>query len=148
VDLNTVLEEIRENLSQLLSERNVLLNVADRLPTLRCDPARIRLVFLNLIDNAVKYNDKGQPIIEVGAFQPEPGSFTFYVRDNGMGIEGKYYEKVFQIFQRLHDEQHYAGRGVGLTFCKRIVEAHGGKMWIESQLGVGSTFYFTLPVSR
>lgn len=148
IDLNTVLDEVRENMSQSLSERNVLLNVTDRLPTLRCDPARIRLVFLNMIDNAIKYNDKSQPIIEIGAFQKEPATFTFYVRDNGMGLEPKYYDKVFQIFQRLHDEQQYSGRGVGLTFCKRIVEAHGGKIWVESQLGVGSTFYFTLPAVR
>lgn len=103
------------------------------------------MVFLNLIDNAIKFNDKPDPVVEVGVLQPDSKYFTLYVWDNGTGIEQKNYEKVFQIFQTFHSDNGTTGRGVGLTLCKRIVEAHGGKIWVESALGSGSTFYFTLP---
>ncbi len=144
-DLNRILDDIRQRLNPALAEQKVVLNVVEQLPVVRCDPARIRMVFLNLIDNAIKFNDKPDPVVEVGVLQPDSKYFTLYVWDNGTGIEQKNYEKVFQIFQTFHSDNGTTGRGVGLTLCKRIVEAHGGKIWVESALGSGSTFYFTLP---
>lgn len=146
VDLNRLVEEIRESLREMLDERQVIFTVSGPLPTVRCDPAGMRLVFMNLIDNAVKFNDKPQPTVEIGLIPEDPRFHTFYVRDNGLGIDPKNFEKIFQIFQRLHDDERYAGRGVGLTFCRRVIEAHGGRIWVESNLGAGSTFFFTLPV--
>lgn len=145
VDLNRLVEEIREGLREMLDARQVVFTVSGPLPTVRCDPAGMRLVFMNLIDNAIKFNDKPQPMVEIGLVPEDPRFHTFYVRDNGLGIDPKNFEKIFQIFQRLHDDERYAGRGVGLTFCRRIIEAHGGRIWVESNLGAGSTFYFTLP---
>lgn len=146
VDLDRLIEEIRESLREMLDERQVVITISGPLPTVRCDPAGMRLVFMNLIDNAIKFNDKPQPVVEIGLVPEDPKFHTFYVRDNGLGIDPKNFEKIFQIFQRLHDDARYAGRGVGLTFCRRIIEAHGGRIWVESNLGAGSTFYFTLPV--
>jgi PAS domain S-box-containing protein len=145
VDLEQLVEEIRESLRDQIAERQVIFTISGPLPTVRCDPAGLRLVFLNLIDNAIKFNDKPQPVVEVGLVPEDPNFHTFYVRDNGLGIDPKNFEKIFQIFQRLHDDQRYTGRGVGLTFSRRIIEAHGGRIWVESNLGAGSTFYFTLP---
>lgn len=146
VDLNRLVEEIRESLREMLDERQVIFTVSGPLPTVRCDPAGMRLVFMNLIDNAIKFNDKPQPTVEIGLIPEDPRFHTFYVRDNGLGIDPKNFEKIFQIFQRLHDDERYSGRGVGLTFCRRVIEAHGGRIWVESNLGAGSTFFFTLPV--
>jgi light-regulated signal transduction histidine kinase (bacteriophytochrome) len=141
-----LVEEIRESLREMLDERQVIFTVSGPLPTVRCDPAGMRLVFMNLIDNAIKFNDKPQPMVEIGLVPEDPRFHTLYVRDNGLGIDPKNFEKIFQIFQRLHDDGRYAGRGVGLTFCRRVIEAHGGRIWVESNLGAGSTFFFTLPV--
>ncbi len=98
----------------------------------------------NLIGNALKFHGEQPPKIHVGA-QNQDGRWVFSVRDNGIGIEPQYYEKLFQIFHRLHTRKNYPGTGIGLAICKKIVERHGGKIWIESQPGQGSTFYFSIP---
>jgi len=122
------------------------------LPVVRCDRARVREVFHNLILNAIKYNDKPHKWVEIGAFPvPSVGMTpisTFYIRDNGIGIRPHHMERIFAMFKRLHPRDDYGGgTGAGLTIAKKIIERHGGTLRVESSYGAGSTFYFTLPGS-
>ncbi len=113
------------------------------LPPVKGDPVQLTQVFQNLIGNAIKFRGNAPPEITVGA-EERDGEWLFYVRDNGIGIESKYFERIFEIFQRLHSRQEYSGTGIGLAIVKRIIERHGGKIWVESVPGKGSTFFFTL----
>lgn len=141
-DLNAVLSEVLSDLEFFLVEHNVEIRVPVALPTLPCDGLRIGEVLRNLITNAVKYNDKTDKWVEISY---EPTGFIHYVRDNGIGIASEHHDRVFNIFRRLHARDAYGGgTGAGLTLAKRIIERHGGHIWIESETGVGSTFYFTL----
>ena len=143
IELSKLLNEIKEDLSLRLKERKINLKVG-KLPSVKYEKIRISQLFTNLITNAIKYNDKQVPRIEVGCEKSSDEEFRFYIRDNGKGIPEEYREKVFGLFQRLNpDDQE--GTGAGLTICKRIVESHGGKIWVESEVGKGSTFYFTVP---
>ena len=121
------------------------------LPTISCDRTQISELFTNLLTNAIKYNDKAEKWVEIGFTQSGKGDpedpllDTFYVRDSGIGIPPHHLERVFQLFKRLHTQDQYGGgTGAGLTIVQKIVERHGGKIWVESTLGEGSTFYFTL----
>jgi light-regulated signal transduction histidine kinase (bacteriophytochrome) len=116
----------------------------DALPVIRTQEAGMIQLFQNLIGNALKFRGEDPPRIHVGA-RASGGEWLFSVRDNGIGIEPQYRERVFVIFQRLHSQEQYAGTGIGLSICKKIVESQGGRIWVESELGKGSTFYFTLP---
>jgi PAS domain S-box-containing protein len=117
------------------------------LPIVLGDRSQIVDLFQNLIANAIKFRRRGvPPLIEVLA-ESEPGGVRFAVRDNGIGMEPQYFEEVFQVFRRLHTKEEYPGTGIGLAICKRIVERVGGRIWVESVLGQGSTFYFTWPSS-
>jgi len=112
------------------------------------DEVQLGHVFQNLIGNAIKYHAPGQaPEIAVAAIERDD-EWLFSVRDNGIGIDPQYFDKVFQLFQRLHTREEYSGTGIGLALCKKIVERHGGKIWIESATGNGSTFFFTVPHRR
>jgi light-regulated signal transduction histidine kinase (bacteriophytochrome) len=149
-DLNTVLQEVLALLHITLTEQDVDVRVPRPLPVIRCDPARVREVLHNLITNAVKYNNKPHKWVEVGfdvasgAVRMAPG-YTFYVRDNGIGIRSQHLETIFAMFKRLHPRDAYGGgSGAGLAMVKKIVERHGGTIWVESTYGEGSTFYFTL----
>ncbi len=161
-NLNDLLSEVLDSLRISLQEQRVEVRILTPLPTLRCDRVRIGEVLRNLITNAMKYNDKPQKWIEIGAASvsgPKEESQTggptlysappitaLYVRDNGIGIREKHYGSIFRIFKRLHArEQFGGGTGVGLTIVKKIIERHGGRIWIESRYGEGTTFYFTLP---
>jgi PAS domain S-box-containing protein len=144
VGVSSLVRDVSLELSFALQEKRVELFIDPDMPTVPCDRARIREVFKNLISNAVKYNDKPQPKIEVGC-RSDNRVFTFAVRDNGIGIAPEYYEKIFKIFQRLHHREEYEGTGVGLAICKKVVEAHGGRIWVESAPGEGTTFLFTIP---
>jgi light-regulated signal transduction histidine kinase (bacteriophytochrome) len=112
------------------------------------DSTQIGQLFQNLISNALKFRGTEPPRIEIGATPTDDGKFwKFSVADNGIGIETQYFERIFVIFQRLHAKQDYPGTGIGLAICKKIVERVGGHLWVESEIGRGTTFYFTLPAS-
>jgi signal transduction histidine kinase/FixJ family two-component response regulator len=154
VDLQQALEEALELLHARVQESGVQISLPRPLPMLLADRARIGEVFSNLIANAIKYNDKSEKRVEIGFTRPacEPGAEAappvFYVRDNGIGIDARHAETVFHIFKRLHGRDAYGGGvGAGLTIVKKIVERHGGRIWIESTPGEGSTFHFTLSAS-
>ena len=117
---------------------------SDPMPTLPVDESQMVQLFQNLIANALKFRSERPLEIHIGS-RSEEGRWVFWVRDNGIGIEAQYFERIFQVFQRLHTRNKYPGTGIGLAICKKIVERHGGKIWVESQPGQGSTFYFSLP---
>jgi PAS domain S-box-containing protein len=143
VDCNTVLKEVIDDLGTAISESGAQLQVS-RLPVINGHATDIKQLFQNLIMNAIKFRKKDvAPVIQVKATE-STGSWVFSVEDNGIGIEPQHKDRVFVIFQRLHTRTEYEGTGIGLAHCKKIVELHGGTIWLESELGTGSTFLFTL----
>jgi PAS domain S-box-containing protein len=142
IDLRELIAEVRENLEGTLAE--VELQVAPDLPMVIANRTRLAELLSNLISNAVKYNDKSQKRVEIN-WQVEGSAYRFRVQDNGIGIDNRYLDKIFELFERLNPRDDYEGTGAGLAICKRIVEELGGEIWAESQEGVGSTFHFTLP---
>ncbi|NET31996.1 MAG: GHKL domain-containing protein [Cyanothece sp. SIO1E1] len=142
-DCKLALETTLINLQVLLQETNAIV-AQDFLPTIMADQAQLVQLFQNLIGNAIKYRSHHSPRVDVGAQQQE-NHWLFWVRDNGIGINPKYAERIFLIFQRLHTRHEYPGTGIGLAICKKIVERHGGRIWVESESGQGATFYFTIP---
>jgi PAS domain S-box-containing protein len=132
-----------QNLQTRIQESGAVIT-SDALPTVQADAMQLTRLFQNLISNAIKFCSERPPQIHVGSRRKED-AWLFWVRDNGIGIEPQYNERIFLIFQRLHTRTKYPGTGIGLAICKRIVERHGGSIWVESQPGQGSTFYFTLP---
>jgi light-regulated signal transduction histidine kinase (bacteriophytochrome) len=143
VDLNKLLEEILSDLETTIKETSTKV-VVDKLPVLSAQKVWMRQLFMNLISNALKFNESKNPKIEV-LYEEKDGFYLFKVRDNGIGIEEKYLERIFKLFERAPTEKKYDGTGAGLSICKKIVEHYGGKIWVESTIGKGSTFMFTLP---
>ncbi len=140
-DLNELVKDIKETLRDNIEEHQVTIKIAQKLPVIKCDKVRVRELLQNLIINAIKYNDSKKKLIEIGVKQDK----IFYVKDNGIGIDPRFHQDVFRIFKRLHNESEYGGgTGSGLTFIKKIIEQHGGKIWLESKPGKGTIFYFTL----
>jgi chemotaxis family two-component system sensor kinase Cph1 len=117
----------------------------DPLPTITTDGAQLTQVFQNLVGNAIKYRSAEVPQVHASATKNEGGEWIFSVRDNGLGIDPQYFERIFILFQRLHPQNEFEGTGIGLAVSKKIVERLGGRIWVESQPGKGSTFYFSLP---
>ena len=145
VDMDVMLRETVDTLQVALQEQRVEIRVPRPLPVFVCDRARVGEIFHNLITNALKYNNKDEKWIEVGWHEDEDKKTVFYVRDNGIGIAPEHTVSVFRIFRRLHGRDEFGGgTGAGLTIVQKIVERHGGKIWVESTVGAGSTFYFTL----
>jgi PAS domain S-box-containing protein len=142
-DFDTALQQALRNLEASIESAPATVT-HDPLPTLTVDATQIMQLFQNLLGNALKFRAEAPLRVHVGA-QKQDGRWVFSVRDNGIGIEPQYFEKIFQIFQRLHTRKQYSGTGIGLAICKKIVERHGGTIWVESQPGQGSTFYFSLP---
>ncbi|NOZ59524.1 MAG: DUF3365 domain-containing protein [Euryarchaeota archaeon] len=144
VSISSVVELVLEDNLYEINRKGAKITVPPELPVVKnAEKQRIYQIFSNLISNALKYND-GVPEIEIG-YRDEGDHYLFYVRDNGIGFDMKYHDKIFEIFQRLHREDEYGGTGVGLAMVKKIVETYGGRIWAESEPGKGSTFYFTLP---
>jgi PAS domain S-box-containing protein len=142
-EAGVALQATLENLSLAIQEYGARITNED-LPTVQADPTQLIQLFQNLIGNALKFRAERPPQIHVGV--EDVGEFwQFSVRDNGIGIEPAYFERVFQVFQRLHTRREYKGTGIGLAICKKIVERHGGSIWVESEVGQGATFLFTLP---
>ncbi|MBD1909260.1 MULTISPECIES: ATP-binding protein [unclassified Leptolyngbya] len=166
VDLNQSLHQVLEDFPVSRPELRAAIRIPRPLPKASCDPVLIQEVMTNLISNAIKYNDKPEPWIEIGYIDgkdewtsrqtteapsmhsqsyPVDYSTTFYVRDNGIGIRERHFNSIFRLFKRLHEQNLYGGgTGAGLTIAKKIIERHGGQIWVESSYGEGSTFYFTL----
>jgi light-regulated signal transduction histidine kinase (bacteriophytochrome) len=117
----------------------------DPLPVVRADELQLTQLFQNLVGNGIKYQNGGAPKIHVSAARNVAGRWAFSVRDNGIGIDPQYFDKIFGMFQRLHGREEFAGTGIGLAICKKIVDRHGGDITVESQPGEGATFSFTLP---
>ena len=143
VDCNEIMKTVNSFYSLALKETNAKLD-SKPLPVIKGVKPQILQLFQNLVDNALKYNNSRPPEIEVG-FTEEPTAYRFYVKDNGIGIDSKYFDKIFIVFQRLHNKSEYSGTGIGLSICKKIVNQHGGRIWVESEQGQGTTFYFTIP---
>ena len=145
-DLNAALGQALVNLQMAIEESGALV-ANDELPTVAADGIQMVQLFQNLISNAVKFRGQEKPQVYISAW-PQEGEWVISVRDNGIGIEPQYHERIFVIFQRLHGREQYPGTGIGLAICKRIVQRHGGRIWVESEPGKGSTFYFAVPIKR
>jgi len=144
-DINEIIKLALYDLQFQSKEKNIEIVIQPNLPVVYCDRDRILQVFTNLISNAIKYmGDNPAPRIEIGC-EEKDNYYQFYVKDNGIGIDPKYHTKVFELFETLKEIKNVEGTGVGLTIVRRIINNHNGKVWIDSEKGKGSTFYFTLP---
>ncbi len=143
-DCNQLLEGVLTNLPTALSDSGADLT-RDSLPTVRGDLVQLGQLFQNLIANAIKFRRPEVPPVIKISVEPRDGEWLFGVHDNGIGIKPEYFEQIFEIFKRLHSSSEFPGTGIGLAICQKIVKHHGGRIWVESQLGVGTTFYFTIP---
>jgi chemotaxis family two-component system sensor kinase Cph1 len=144
-DLNEVLASVLEVLKPRIDEAQVEVRIPRPVPPAPCDRVRMVEVFTNLLTNAIKYNDKEKRWVEIGATSTPDGGTAYYVRDNGIGIKPEYHDTIFRIFKRLHGRDKYGGgTGTGLTIVKRLIERQNGRLWLESQPGTGTTFFFTL----
>jgi PAS domain S-box-containing protein len=142
-DCNAILGQVLANLEAAIAEAGAVVT-HDRLPVVKADAAQLTHLFQNLVSNAIKFRSKQPPRIHV-AVRREDAHWVFSVQDNGIGIQPEYFERIFVIFQRLHTRTEYPGTGIGLAICKKIVERHGGRIFVESVPGQGSTFSFTIP---
>jgi len=142
-DCNVIFKEARDNLMQAIEESGAVI-IQDPLPMVLGDEVQLIQLFQNLVANAIKFRGQEAPQIHVSA-EIRGQEWVFAIKDNGIGIAPEHQERIFSIFQRLHHRSEYPGTGIGLAICKKIVERHGGRIWVESQPGEGSTFYFSIP---
>jgi len=143
VETKKVLETVLSNLSVAIKESGAEVT-HDGLPPLQCDVTQLTQLLQNLVGNAIKFHGEAPPKVRVTA-EAKDGEWVFCVRDNGIGIDPQYFERIFTIFQRLHTRRAYPGSGIGLAICKKIVSLHGGRIWVESISGQGASFFFTYP---
>ena len=147
VDAESSLKRALTNLRAAIQDSGATVT-QDKLPTIPCDEVQLAQLFQNLIGNALKFRKPdAAPAVHVGAAD-QGAEWEFTVRDNGIGIEPQYFERIFMVFQRLHDKGEYPGTGIGLAIVKKVVERHGGRIWVQSQPGAGTTFHFTMPKER
>jgi len=140
-----IIQNVISAIKPRLKEKGIRLSVGDSFPMIYCDPERIHQVFENLVVNAIKYlGESAEPRIEIG-YEDKGATHRFYVRDTGMGIDPKFHRKIFEMFERLPQAKKTEGTGLGLAIVEKIVEHHGGRVWVDSRKGAGATFYFTLP---
>ncbi len=142
-DINDIIKQTLINLQITISEKNAVITV-DNLPTIIADGGQLIQLFQNLIGNGIKFCREDTPRLHISVIENDD-EWQFGVKDNGIGISPEYFDRIFLIFQRLHSRREYSGTGIGLAICKRIVERHGGRIWVESQPETGTTFYFTIP---
>jgi PAS domain S-box-containing protein len=147
VSSEDALQQALVNLRGAIEESGALVT-HDPLPVVLADEMQLILLFQNLVANAIKYQKPGVPLVHISAARSSGKKWLFAVRDNGLGIDPQYFERIFGLFQRLHKREEFAGTGIGLAICKKIVERHGGRIFVESQPGQGSTFRFSLPASK
>ena len=140
---DTLLEKALTNLRAAIQASGAVVT-HDPLPRLAVDDMQLVQLFQNLIANAIKFRGSQAPRIHVSA-QEQDDHWAFTVADNGIGIERQYFDRIFLVFQRLHNKSEYPGTGIGLAICKKVIDRHGGRIWVESKLGEGSRFCFTLP---
>jgi PAS domain S-box-containing protein len=144
VDLNAVVSRVERDLEYTVRSRRAEIRTTGSLPTVVGDPTQLGELFKNLVSNAVKFNVSERPAVTISA--SDDNNFArIAVADNGIGIDPRYHDRIFDLFERLHPQEEFEGTGAGLAICKKIVESYGGTMWVESELGKGSTFIFTLP---
>lgn len=146
VSSEEALQRALTNLRGAVEEKGALVTY-DPLPRVLADEMQLIQLFQNLVGNAIKYQSSGIPKVHISAAKNGGKKWTFSVKDNGLGIDPQYFEKIFGMFQRLHKREEFAGTGIGLAICKKIVERHGGNISVESRLGQGSTFRFALEES-
>jgi light-regulated signal transduction histidine kinase (bacteriophytochrome) len=147
IDMGALLEEVYEELSPVMGERKIDLEVRPLLPS-KGDKSMLKQVLLNLLSNAVKYTSPVESArIEVGCVK-QGSEKVYYVKDNGVGFDMQYSDKLFGLFSRLHGTNEFEGTGIGLAIIKRIIEKHGGRVWAKSSLNEGATFYFPLPLTE
>jgi light-regulated signal transduction histidine kinase (bacteriophytochrome) len=148
VDAGAAARRALDALSAPLAETGADVEIGE-LPTVRADERELGQLFQNLISNGLKFHGDDTPRVRVTADAPDgSGEWRFAVADNGIGIEPRHAERIFKMFQRLHGREAYPGTGIGLAICKKIVEHHGGRLWVEPNADSGSVFKFTLPASR
>ena len=145
-DCSGVVEKAVGNLQAAIEESNAVVTY-DGLPTVMVDTPQMISLFQNLIYNAIKFRGEEAPRIHISA-QRKGDEWVFSIQDNGIGIDPKDSEQIFGMFQRLHGSTEYPGTGIGLAICKKIIGQHGGRIWVESETGKGSTFYFTMPCAQ
>jgi light-regulated signal transduction histidine kinase (bacteriophytochrome) len=146
VDTGEVLQTTLTTLGELIRESGAVIEVVGALPIVLADEGQLFQVFQNLIANAIKFRSYAPPTVTMEATRRN-GSWVFSLKDNGIGIDMKHADRIFHMFQRLHDKDSYEGSGIGLAISKRIIERHGGKIWFESADNAGTTFFFTLPAT-
>jgi light-regulated signal transduction histidine kinase (bacteriophytochrome) len=140
-------EHVLEILRPQLTEVSATVTT-DPLPTMRIQAIHGQQIYHNLISNAIKYRSSSPLRLHIGAVQNTEKQWTFHVSDNGIGLDPAYKEQIFGLFKRLHSSSEYSGTGLGLAICKKLVDRYGGRIWVDSKLGTGSTFYFTLPLAE
>jgi len=143
-DCKDVLEHVLANLNPVIEDSGAKITY-NHLPTVMADDSQLVQLFQNLIGNSIKFRSKDSPHIDIKA-KPEDSEWIFSVKDNGIGMEKQFHERIFRIFQRLHTKEEFSGTGIGLAICKKIVERHGGRIWVESEPNNGATFFFTIPI--
>jgi light-regulated signal transduction histidine kinase (bacteriophytochrome) len=144
-DMNKVAKTVENSLQLAIREAKAQVTI-EELPTVMADEVQMTQVLQNLISNAIKFRGPEAPKVEVTASH-RGHEWVFAVKDNGIGIDPKYHENLFKMFQRLHSNEQYPGTGIGLAISKKIIERHGGRIWVDSKKGEGSTFFFTIPES-
>jgi signal transduction histidine kinase len=146
VSLQKVIEDVLSNLEAVIRDAGAQVIVREKMPDIMGEEFQMLQIFQNLITNGIKFNRSKPPIVEINVIKDED-HYLFSVKDNGVGIDKMYFDKIFEVFQRLNPQREFPGTGLGLAICKRIIEHHKGKLWVESKPNEGATFYFTIPVS-
>ena len=145
IDLNILIKEVLKDFKIAIKETGVNIIVENNLPTIFAIKFRIKQLLHNLISNSIKFRCKGNSEVRIKCCEENINDYwLFYIKDNGIGIETRYYDKIFGIFKRLYSREEYPGTGIGLALCKKIVETHGGRIWVDSDKKDGTYFYFSI----